>query len=75
MRKIRAEISRGGEVSIEFIGFKGEECADERERLRKVMSDFGIMLEPIKIKKKTVQQMAREVVLSEETTPSEKIKM
>ena len=68
MKKVKAEISRNGKVSIEFIGFRGEECADERERLRKIMLDFGIMLEPKRIEKKTAQQIAREVAFSEEET-------
>jgi hypothetical protein len=70
MKKVEAVVSRDGEVSIEFIGFKGEECTDERERLRKVMLDFGIMLDPKKIEKKTAQQIAREVAFGEETRVS-----
>lgn len=61
MRKVKAEIDRHGKVNIEFIGFKGDECTDERERLRKVMLDFGVMLDPEKIQKKTALQISREV--------------
>jgi hypothetical protein len=68
MKKVKAEIGKNGKVSIEFIGFKGEECTDERERLRKVMLDFGVMLEPKKIEKKTAQQIAREVAFGKEGT-------
>ena len=60
MRKIKAEINPNGKLSLEFIGFIGEECTEERQRLRKVMVDFGVTLEPEKIAKKTAQQIAME---------------
>jgi len=68
MKKVKAKISRNGEVSIEFIGFRGEECTDERERLRKILLDFGIVLEPKRIEKKTAKQIASEIASSEEET-------
>ena len=57
MRKIKAEINPNGKLSLEFIGFVGEECTEEQQRLRKIMLDFGVTLEPEKITKKTVQQL------------------
>lgn len=68
MRGIIAKIERNGKVSIEFIGFVGEECSEERERLRKIMVDFGVMLETERITKKTIQQISNEVAGSEEKT-------
>lgn len=62
MRKVKAEIDKSGKVRIEFIGFVGEECVEERERLRKIMLDFGVMLETEEIVKKPAQQISREVV-------------
>jgi len=66
MRSIVAKIDKNGKVHIEFIGFVGEECSDEREQLRKVMLDFGVMLETEKITKKTIQQISKEIAGSEE---------
>jgi len=65
MRGIKAKINKNGKVYIEFIGFVGEECSDERERLRKIMLDFGVMLEKERITKKTIQQISKEVAGSE----------
>jgi len=60
MRKIKAEINPNGKLSLEFIGFIGEECREERDRLRKIMVDFGVMLESEKITKKSAQQVTLE---------------
>lgn len=68
MRGIMAKIDRNGKVSIEFIGFVGGECSEERERLQKIMVDFGVMLETERITKKTIQQISKEVAGSEEKT-------
>lgn len=68
MRGIIAEIGKNGKVKIEFIGFVGEECSDERERLRKIMLDFGVTLETERITKKTNEQISKEIAGSEEKT-------
>jgi len=68
MRGIMAKIGRDGKVSIEFIGFVGEECSEERERLRKIMVDFGVMLEIERITKKRIQQISKELAGNEEKT-------
>lgn len=66
MRKIKAEINTKGKLSLEFIGFVGEECREERERLRKIMVDFGVMLEPEKITKKSTQEITLETKVTEQ---------
>jgi hypothetical protein len=66
MRKIKAEIDPNGKLSVEFIGFMGEECTEERERLRKIMVDFGVMLEPEKITKKSARQITLETNATEQ---------
>lgn len=66
MRKIKAEINPNGKLALEFIGFVGEECREERERLRKIMVDFGVMLEPEEITKKSAQQITLETSVTEQ---------
>ena len=71
MRKVKVEINPNGRVSLEFIGFVGEECKEERERLRRIMLEFGVMLESEKITKKTAQQTA----IESDVTEKEKMKL
>jgi len=61
MRKIRAEIKANGKTSLDFIGFVGEQCTEEEERIRKAMLDLGVMLEPKRIKIKTDRQIGEEI--------------
>ena len=65
MKKVIGEVSPAGEVSLEFVGFPGEECTEERQRLRKVLLDLGLELELEKITKKTFQQIAVETDVTE----------
>jgi hypothetical protein len=61
MREVKAEIDKSGKVRIEFIGFEGDECIEECERLRKIMHDLGVILEVIEVKEKTPQQILNEI--------------
>ena len=61
MRRVKAEINRDGTVNLEFIGFVGAECSEERERLRDVLLGLGVVLEPQKITKKNNEQIALEI--------------
>jgi hypothetical protein len=60
MREVRAEIDKDGRVSIEFTGFVGDECVEERERLRKILLDFGVIIEAREIRKKSEYQLLGE---------------
>jgi hypothetical protein len=68
MREVKAEIDKSGKVRIEFIGFRGDECAEERERIRKIMQDLGVTLEIKEVRKKTAQEILGELRLSGEKT-------
>jgi len=70
MKKVKAEVSPNGKVSLEFVGFAGEGCTEERQRLRKILLDLGLVLELEKITKKTFQQIAIET----NETEKEKVK-
>jgi hypothetical protein len=60
MKQVRAEIDTSGMVSVEFINFRGDECLDEREKLRKILLSLGVLLEQKEIRKKTAEQIACE---------------
>jgi hypothetical protein len=65
MRKVIAEVSPDGKIGLEFVGFAGDECTEERQRLRKILLDLGLMLEPEKITKKSSQQITTETNMVE----------
>lgn len=61
MKKVKAQVSTKGEINLEFIGFRGEECTGASEELRKVLLDLGVMLDPQQIRKKTASEISREL--------------
>lgn len=60
MRKIEAEIDLAGKLCLEFIGFAGEDCEEERERLRRVLVESGVALKLEQIKRKSSSQILEE---------------
>jgi len=68
MKQVKAEINKNGRVRIEFIGFRGDECAEERERLRKIMQDLGVILEVKEVRRKTAEEILSELRLGGEKT-------
>jgi hypothetical protein len=65
MKCVRAEIDRNGKVSLEFIGFQGEECTEERGRLQEALEALGVALDPERIRRKSSAEMATEVSTAE----------
>lgn len=68
MKKVVVEINEQGEIKIEFVGFVGSACSDERERIKKILLGWGIDLTPKEIRKKTPEQIASEVKRGEQLT-------
>lgn len=66
MKKLKVEVDPKGTVNLEFSGFKGEECTEERERLRRALLDLGVMLETEKIEKKSPEQLASEITATKD---------
>jgi|FaiFalFF_MnMetaG_3_1042247.scaffolds.fasta_scaffold02470_4 hypothetical protein len=60
MREVKAKIDKDGKVSIEFTGFIGDECVEEREQLRKILLDLGVVIEAREIRKKSERQLLGE---------------
>lgn len=61
MRKLIVEIGREAEVKLEFVGFVGDSCSKERERIRKILLEWGIDLAPKDIQRKTPAQIVNEI--------------
>lgn len=70
MRRIEAEISLMGKLRLEFVGFAGEKCEEERERLRKILLDSGVALRPEQIRKKSTAQILEEMASNEKEAES-----
>lgn len=60
MKKIEAEIDLAGKLCLEFVGFAGEDCEEERERLRKVLVESGVALRLEQVKRKSSSQILEE---------------
>jgi hypothetical protein len=73
MKQIRVQVGVEGEVDLEFAGFAGEECAEAREELRKVLLGLGVMLDPQEIRKKSPSDISEELAQSSRTQPKVKI--
>lgn len=65
MKEIRAEIDSNGNVGLDFIGFSGEDCTQERERLRRVLLSLGVALHPKRIDRKSAPQISHEIPQTE----------
>lgn len=61
MRTIKVSIDTGGKTKVEFVGFIGDACSDERERLEKVLTAFGVDLQVVELKRKPSGQIAAEI--------------
>jgi len=55
------EIDEKGDVKIEFVGFPGNSCSEERERIREILLGLGVELDPEEIQRKSSEQIAREL--------------
>lgn len=64
MKRLRAEVETDGSVSLDFIGFRGEQCTEERARLQEALKAVGVLLEPESIHKKSAQQIEAEAPAS-----------
>lgn len=61
MKRIKAMIHDDGEINLEFVGFKGDECTETREKLQEILLEFGVKLNPEKIMKKSPSQISPEI--------------
>ncbi len=70
-KQIKAEITPGGEVKIEFSGFPGGSCYDEADTLQRALKELGLWAIPVKVTPKSSSEIARE--LGEEMAEKKKV--
>lgn len=57
---MRVTVDRRGEVHVDLIGYLGEECAAEEERLRDALASFGLAVEVDALRGKSPKEMVAE---------------
>ena len=45
-KSIQTRVTEGGNVHLEFSGFTGHDCQTEEERLRRELTELGLIVEP-----------------------------
>ncbi|QUL98772.1 MAG: DUF2997 domain-containing protein [Candidatus Fermentithermobacillus carboniphilus] len=65
-RRIDVEIGRNGEIKVEYSGFEGETCFEEKEALEKALKEMGLWAIPITIVRKTSSQISDEIGMEQE---------
>jgi acetate kinase len=66
LKKITARVGPNGRIVLEFTGFIGEECMEERQRFAKTLVEFGLMLDTEKLERKNARQIALETSMDEQ---------
>lgn len=61
MKRVQAKISRNGQVALEFVGFRGEQCKEDLEEIQDLLLRLGVELDQVKIQFKSGQEIAQEV--------------
>lgn len=59
-RQIEVTVDRQGRLNVNFIGFRGMECHEEAEMLRRALRDIGLLAAPIRIEEKSEEEMLAE---------------
>jgi len=65
-RKIEVVVTTDGRIEANFIGFIGEECFDEAEKLRRVLQAVGVEVDPSEVIRKGPERITLEAGLGEE---------
>ncbi len=74
-QKIEVEIGPDGKIKMEFIGFAGDECYDEAERVQGILSGLGVKADVLSTHRKPGGQIEAELGVDEEDAakiPTEK---
>lgn len=65
---IEVRVDERGRLRVEFIGFAGEMCLEEAERLQKVLSGLGLKVKVSDLQMKSSDQIQRELGLDQKPT-------
>ncbi|MEW6724435.1 MAG: hypothetical protein AB1331_05880 [Bacillota bacterium] len=66
-RRVQIKVNRRGEVETEFIGFLGDECIEEADRIRSVLARYGLEIGLVDAIRKSPEQIALETADKETT--------
>ena len=64
-RRIEVSIDKKGQVQVEFIGFVGDTCFDEAERLQAVLAKMGLKVDVEQVIRKSAGQIEHELGVEE----------
>ncbi len=65
-QQVEVEITSEGRLRMEFIGFAGEECYDEAEKIQSMLKGLGIKANVIKTQRKPGGQIEAELGIEED---------
>ena len=60
-RKVAVRVLPDGSVQADFIGFRGEDCLEEADRLADTLARFGLSVDPTVVRKKTQAEIEDEL--------------
>jgi len=59
-RRIEVTVDRQGRITANFVGFRGSECEDEAEALRRALRSLGLVALPLHVVHKSEEEMLAE---------------
>lgn len=59
--KIEVTVDRQGRLTVNFVGFRGTECEEEAEALRRALRSLGLAVLPLQVVAKTEEEMRAEI--------------
>lgn len=60
-KKISVKVLADGSVQADFVGFAGDNCLDEADRLAENLARFGLAVDPAAVRKKSQAEIDREL--------------
>lgn len=60
VRHIEVTVDRQGRLRVNFIGFRGPECHEEAEMLRRALRDLGLLAAPLYVEEKSEEEILAE---------------
>jgi hypothetical protein len=66
VRRIEVTVDRQGRITANFIGFRGNECEDEAEALRRALRSVGLVALPLHVLRKSEEEIVEETREPEE---------
>ncbi len=71
-KKVEVVVTPDGRLETNFIGFLGEECFDEAEKLKRALQAVGLEIDPLEVVKKGPGRIALETGQAEEEADAKK---